>query len=159
MIGQIRTLLRVKELKEEQSFRAVQKKRAEVREAEAAVVEAERMVRESAATLPAREAAAYTPVLGKVVDQGALEDVRGDVINIQKAHQALIDIVDSRKAAVRRLYEELAAAMAQYRERQKQRDKYVILTDTLGQEFVAAAGQREEAEIEDLFGTRRKKIA
>lgn len=159
MMGQLKTLLRVKELKEDQAFRAVQKKRAELREAQSAVIDAENNVKQSAATLPEREAAIYAPVLGKVVDQGALEEARGDVINLQKAHQALVDIVDSRKAAVRRIEEELAVATAQYRERQKQRDKYVILTDTLGEELTNVANAKEETEIEDLFGTGRKKIA
>jgi hypothetical protein len=159
MIGQMRTLLRVKELKEEQAFRAVQRKRAELREAEAAVVTAQADVQASAATLPAREAQAYIAILGKVVSMSAVDDVKAEVVRLQKEHQGLIDILDSRKAVVRRVTDELAAAMAQFRERQKHRDKYVILTDTLAGELAAGVEHREETEIEDLFGTRRKKLS
>lgn len=159
MIGQMRTLLRVKELKEEQAFREVQRKRAELREAEAAVVAAQAAVEASARSLPDREAQAYLAVLGRVVTLSAVDDVKAEVVRLQKEHQLLVDQLDSRKAAVRRVTDELAAAMAQFRERQKHRDKYVILTDTLAGEVAAAVEHREEGEIEDLFGTRRKKLA
>ncbi|WP_181705358.1 type III secretion system stalk subunit SctO [Chthonobacter rhizosphaerae] len=159
MIGQIRTLLRVKTLKEEQAFRAVRRKRAELAQAEAAVAEAERRVRESAAALPARETAVYAPILGSVVPQGALQDARDAVVALRQAHLSLVDGVDASRAAARRIAEELEAARNRHREIQKQRDKYVILSDSLAGEAAATAAYGEEVEIEDLVSARRRRIA
>ena len=91
MIGQMKVLLRVKELKEQQAFRAMTAKRAQVAEAMAALEAARQHVRESAATLPAREDAIYKEIMRRVVDLDIIEETKGKVVVLEKQHAKLVD--------------------------------------------------------------------
>jgi hypothetical protein len=91
MIGQMKVLLRIKELKEEQAFRAMTAKRAQVAEAMAALEVARQCVRESAATLPAREDAIYKEIMRRVVDLDIIEETKGKVVVLEKQHAKLVD--------------------------------------------------------------------
>ena len=68
MIKQMKVLLRVKELKQDQAFRAMQAKRVQVAQAKAATERARAAVEESRRTYAAREDAIYAEILGTVVD-------------------------------------------------------------------------------------------
>jgi len=159
MIGQLSVLLRVKQLKEEQAFRAMNAKRQQVAEALAAVEAARSRMQESAATLPAREDAIYDEILQRVVGLTAIDEVKARVVALEKEHTKLVDAYERAAHIHAKLAEELQAAVQAYRKTVKDRDKYVILTDQLRAEHEAQLAQREETEIEDIFSTRRRRAA
>jgi hypothetical protein len=159
MIRQLRVLLRVKELKEEQAFRAVHVKRREVTDAASAIEIAREKVRENAATLPAREDAIYRGIIGRVVDYDEIEDAKNEMVEIEREHARLVDTVERATHVHARLERELASAVEAHRKATKERDKYDVLTEEVSSEFRAQAAHREEIEIEDIFSTRRRKSA
>jgi phage I-like protein len=159
MIGQISVLLRVKQLKEEQAFRAMNTKRQQVAEAAAAVEAARIRKDDSAATLPAREDAIYEEILQRVVGLTAIEEAKARVVVLEKEHAKLVDAYERAVHVHAKLAEELQVAVQAYRKTVKDRDKYVILTDELRAEHDAQLAQREEVEIEDIFSTRRRRAA
>jgi hypothetical protein len=157
MIGQIKVLLRIKQLREEQAFRALQAKRGQVAEAQQRLVRAREAVAESAASLPAREDAIYAELLGKVVEPDAFDETRAKVVELEKAHARLKDEVERAAHVLSRLEEELQAAIRAHNLALKARDKYGIITDELVREALAIVDAKEEVEIEDLF-SRGKKV-
>jgi hypothetical protein len=159
MIAQMKVLLRIKELKEEQAFRTMTAKRTQVAEALAKLEAAREQVRESAATLPAREDAIYREILRRVVDLDAIEDTKGKVVALEKEHAKLVDAQERAHHIHVGLEKELQDAIQAWRNTVKGRDKYVILTDGLSAELRAQLEHREEAEVEDIFTTRRRRAA
>src|SRR6478752_2073654 len=91
MIAQMRTLLRVKDLKLEQAERAMQTKRAQRDAARREREEAARIVEESARTYAAREDAIYDEIMGREIGQDVVDETRGRVVQLEKAHAALND--------------------------------------------------------------------
>lgn len=159
MIGQMKTLLRVKDLKQEQAFRELQKKRAQVAAAEAARAEAEAEVAESARTFASREDAIFGTILGKVVDLGAIDETHGRVGELRSGHTRLEDGRERALHVEARVRSEMEAAGATYRAAVKVRDKYTVITDDLVSAHTAAVDYREEVEIEDMFSRPRRRIA
>ena len=159
MIGQMKVLLRVKELKEQQAFRAMTAKRAQVAEAMAALEAARQHVRESAATLPAREDAIYKEIMRRVVDLDIIEETKGKVVVLEKQHAKLVDAQERAHHIHDRLDMELQVTIQTWRNTVKGRDKYMILTDGLRAELRAQVEAREEVEVEDIFSTRRRRAA
>ena len=159
MIGPMKVLLRIKELKEEQAFRAMTAKRAQVAEAMAALEAARLCVRESAATLPAREDAIYKEIMRRVVDLDIIEETKGKVVVLEKQHAKLVDAQERAHHIHDRLDKELQETIQTWRNTVKGRDKYMILTDELGAAFRAQVEAREEVEVEDIFSTRRRRAA
>src|SRR5262249_10194286 len=151
MIGQMLVLLRIKELKQDNAFRAMRAKRTQVDEAKVATERARDVVEESKATLPSREDAIYADVMGKVVDLDAIDDTPGKVVQIEKEHAKLTDALDRAAHVQDRLENELVTATQVYNQATQQRDKYNIITDELKLEANAVAEQREEVEVEDMF--------
>lgn len=159
MIGQMKTLLRVKELKEEQALRAMQVKRQEVDVAQRQRVSAEAEVAESAATLPARETAIYAEILGAIVDQDEIDRIKGRVVQLDKAHTILKDAAERCRHVEHRLEGELETRTLAYRHAQKTRDKFQIVTDDLVLAAAVEAEHKEEIEVEDLFSRPRARTA
>lgn len=156
MIGQIKVLLRVKQLREEQAFRTLQLKRGQMADAEARVARAHAAVVESARTLPAREDAIYAELIGKVVEPDAFDEARAKVAELEKAHARLKDEEERARHILARAQEELDAAVRAHNAALKARDKYNIITDELVREALAIVDAKEEVEIEDLFSRARK---
>lgn len=159
MIRQMRTLLRVKELKHDQALRAMQVKRQQVEAARAATARASAAVDESAATYAAREDAIYADILGQIIDQGDVDETHGRVVQLEKDHAALVDALERAKHVEARLQGELDAATAAYFQALKIRDKFSLITDDMQQTADAEAEQKEEVEIEDLFSVPRGRAA
>ena len=159
MIRQLKVLLRIKELKEEQAFRAVHVKRREVANAAAAIEMAREKVRDNAATLPAREDAIYRGIIGRVVNYDAIEDAKNEMVEIEREHAKLVDTVERATHVHARIEKELAGVVEAHRKATRERDKYDVLTEEVGSEFRAQAALREESEIEDIFSTRRRRSA
>jgi hypothetical protein len=159
MIGQMKVLLRVKELKQDQAFRAMQKKRNEVIEAERLLELARQTVAESARTLGSREDAIYSDVIGQIVDLDALDHTRGRVVQLEKDHTRLKDEADRTAHVQNRLEGELEVASQHYKGAVRVRDKYVLITDEMKREADEIVVYKEEAEIEDLFSRPMKKPA
>lgn len=157
MISQMKMLLRVKELKQDQAFRAMRIKRAQVEEAKTETEKALQVVEESAATMPAREDAIYADVFGKIIDLGEIDEMHGKVVQLEKDHARLKDTWERARHVEARLEKELETATDHYQMATKVRDKYTILTDTLKLEAEEAANQREEAEVEELFTRPRQR--
>lgn len=151
MIGQMIVLLRVKELRQEQAFRALRAKRAEVEQAIRETQEALQIVQDSAATLPVREDAIYAEVIGRVIDPGEVDDTRGKVVQLEKDHAVLKDAWERAAHVQARLESELEVVVERYKQSTKARDKYVIITDDMKKEIDDTANYREESEIEDIF--------
>jgi hypothetical protein len=154
VIGQLKILLRVKELKEEKAFRAVNVKRREVAEALSTIEAARDKVREDAATLPAREDAIYQGIIGRVVDFDKIDEAKNRMQQLEKDHAKLVDSVERAVHVHARLEKELAATVASHRKTVKDRDKYMVLTDEVSSELRAQISHREEVEIEDTFSAR-----
>lgn len=159
MIGQMRVLLRVKDLKLDQALRAMQAKRAEREAARRERVAAENAVAESEATYAAREDAIYAAIIGQVIGQDGIDETHGRVAQLQKSHAALKDELERARHVEARLEEELQAATAAYFAAQRMRDKFSMITDNLQQEADALIEGREEVEVEDLFARPRRKVA
>lgn len=159
MSAHFKVLLRVKQLREEQAFRALQLKRTQVSEGERRLARANAAVLESARTLPAREDAIYAELIGKVVEPDAFDEARAKVVELEKAHARLKEEEERARHVLARLQEELEAALAAHRAAIKARDKYTIITDELLREALVIVDAKEEVEIEDLFARGRKVLA
>lgn len=159
MSAHIKVLLRIKQLREEQAFRALQLKRSQVTEGEGRVARAQKEVLESKRTLPAREDAIYVELIGHIVEPDAFDEARAKVVDLEKAHARLEDELERARHVLARLQEELEAALAAHRAALKARDKYDIIIDELQREALALVDAKEEVEIEDLFSRGRKVLA
>lgn len=159
MIEKFKTLLRVKTLREERLFSELQVKRQQVADANEALARAEEVVRESERTLPEREEAIYREVYGKVIDLLEVDDVKGQVVDLEKAHERLKDKRERALHVRDRLVDELQAIKDDYQKAIRERDKYTIITDGLIQEAIVLAEHQEEMEIEDLFAKGKPKPA
>lgn len=151
MIGQMKTLLRVKDLKQDQAFRELQRARGQVAEAERARAEAQETVDVSASTLLSREDAVFATVIGRVVDLGEIDMVHGDVARIQKGHRELEDDRDRALHVEARLRTQMEACGQIYQAAVKVRDKYGMITQELVSVRLAEMEAREEIEVEDMF--------
>ena len=159
MMTKIKMLLRVKQLKEEQAFRALNLKRQQVAQGRADVERTQAAIRDSAASLPAREAAIWAEVMGRVIALTRIDDVKARVKRLEDEHQRLVDAGERARHVLARLEKELAAAAAVHREAVKTRDKYVVLRDEVVAEWRALQDFKEEAEVEDLFSSPRRRLA
>lgn len=159
MIIQLRILLRVKQLKESQALRAMQKKRQDVIDATRVVEEKQAIVDQSARTLEARQDAVYQEILGRIIDIGDIDEAKGKVLRLEADHQVLIDDAERARHVKARLERELEEATIAYRKAVKDREKYDILAESVTAEIAAEQGLAEENEIEDLFSRKRKAVA
>lgn len=159
MIEQMKTLLRVKKLKEEQALRTMQAKRQQLDQAQRQRISAEADVAESAATLPGRENAIYAEILGEVIDQNEIDRIKGRIVQLDKEHNTFKDIAERFRHVERRLVDELETMTQAYRHAQKKRDKFQIVTDDLVLAAIVAAEHKEEIEVEDLFSRPRVRTA
>jgi len=159
MIEALKVLLRVKELKERQVFRALAAKRSQVGQAKAAIEIAREHMRTSSETLPEREDTIYRMIMSRIVDLDEVDETKGKVQHLEAEHRKLVDAVERAIHVHARLEKELLAVAEAYRNSIKERDKYVALTEELQAEKRAEVAHRDEAEVEDLFGNRRRRMA
>lgn len=159
MIGQLKTLLKVKSLKEDQALREANAKREAVRKAAEATERARASVRESERTLRDREDAIYNRILGKVVGLDAIDETKGRVIQLEKDHGALVDVQERAIHVEARTQTELEAAKEQHRKAVRDRDKYILLTEDAAKVLAAQDLYKEESEIEELFSTGRRGLS
>jgi hypothetical protein len=158
MIAQLKTLLRVKELKQEQAFRAMQAKRSEVDEAQQQTERARFAVQESASTLGQRKDAVYADVLGAVVGMRDLDETRDKIVRLDQEHVALKDAMERAAHVQHRLEQELESAALHHRKAVKATDKYAIISEELVREADEQAILTEEMEIEELFAKPGRRI-
>lgn len=159
MIGQMRALLRVKELKQERALNAVHAKRAQVEQARLDTQRALAVAEEFRLSMPGRENRIYDAVIGQVVDMDDIDGVRARIVDLEKEYTDLKDDWDRARHLEARLEEELLRATEAYRAAVRNRDKYITLVDTMQKEAAEAAEAREEIEIEDLFARPMRMIA
>jgi hypothetical protein len=159
MIGQLKTLLRVKQLKEDQALRTMQKKRQDLRDAQIAVDERRGVMEESRRTLRAREDAIYQEIIGTRTNVDGIEETKAKVLRLEADHQILVDDVERARHVMMRIEKELQEATNIYNKCVKDRDKYQILTTEVGATIAAELGLAEENEIEDLFSRKREQPA
>lgn len=159
MIGQLKTLLRIKELREEQAFRVVNTKRREVADSLIAIEVAQKKVRDNATTLPGREDAIYSKIMGRIIDYDEIEETKSEMHVLEKEHNNLLDAVERASHVKTRLQKQLSDAIDTHRKTVKARDKYIALTDNISAELRTQATQREEIELEDIFNTRHRRFA
>lgn len=158
MIGQLKVLLRVKSVKEEQALRALQAKRRQVEDGKVAVASARKREADSKATLSRREDAIYDAILGQVVDLDALDDTRAAVVTLEKDHARLTDNVERAVHVLSRLDKELEGSITSHRFASRVKDKYTLLLDDAREKAETASSVAEENEVEELFGTRRQAL-
>ncbi|MDO1583185.1 type III secretion system stalk subunit SctO [Rhizobium oryzicola] len=159
MIGQMKILLHVKTLKQEQAFRHLQSCRRALYEAEHAHHAAVKAVEESQRTLPARENAIFETIFGRTVALGEIDEIKARVATLHAKHQILVDERERTahvEARVRRERDEAADA---FRKATKVTDKYDVITQDLVTAQAEALTAREEGETEDMFSRSRRKIA
>jgi hypothetical protein len=159
MIAQMKTLLRVKELKHDQALRAMQAKRQQRDVARDASKRAMAEVEESAATYAQREDAIYAEVIGQVIDRGEVDATHGRVVLLEKAHALLKDALERALHIEARLEAELETATARYFAALRKRDKFEFLADDMRRQADALAELHEETEVEDLFARPRGRAA
>lgn len=157
MIEQLKLLLRLKELKEDRALRAVSTKRIEVSAALAELDRAKGHVRDSERTLPEREDAIYEPIIGRVIDHDKIEETKGLLWQLENQHAKLVDASERAVHVHARLDRQLKDAVAAHRQSMKERDKYSLLTGTIGDEVRGQAAYRDEIEIEDMFSSRSRR--
>ncbi|MFC0217410.1 YscO family type III secretion system apparatus protein [Pseudochelatococcus lubricantis] len=159
MIRQMKALLRIKELKQEQALNTMHARHAQLEQAREATRRAFETAEAFRVTIPAREDAVYARVLGRVVGIGSLDDVRADIVAIEHEYTALRDDWDRARQIEARRKEELDEAIAAYRTAVKNRDKYIDITGTMQVEAEEMAALKEEIELEDLFTRPARRIA
>jgi hypothetical protein len=157
MIAQMKTLLRVKDLKLEQAERTMQAKRAQRDAAREEREEAARIVAESTRTYAAREDAIYDDIMGREIGQDVVDETRGRVVQLEKSHAALNDELERALHVEARLEQELQTATTAFFAAQRARDKFTLITDNLQQAANAVVEGREEVEVEDLFARPRRR--
>jgi hypothetical protein len=155
-LPKMKVLLRLKTLKEEQALRALQAKRREVADGEAALDRSRQAAAASAATLSSREDAIYDAILGRVLSLDDLDDTRGAVVRLEQDHARLTDAVDRSAHILARLNTELDASATAHRASLRVKDKYTTLTVSLADAVAEEAARAEENEVEELFATPRK---
>ncbi|MGQ3211783.1 MAG: type III secretion system stalk subunit SctO [Shinella sp.] len=155
----MKTLLRVKKLKEEQALSAMQAKRRQLDDARRRRIGAEADVAESAAALPSRENAIYAEILGEVVDQSEIDRIKGRIVRLERDHTVLKDIAERCRHIEHGLEGELVTLTQAYRHAQKKRDKFQIITDDLVLAAAVEVEHKEEIEVEDLFSRPRARTA
>lgn len=159
MITQMKTLLRVKKLKQEQAFRTLQLRRRALEDAEAATRAAQVAVDESLKTIPAREDAIYAEILGRAIALGDVDDAKARVLAVHAEHQILIDERERTAHVEARARRERDEAVTAYQDATKVTDKYGVITDDLVTAHVAAVTAQEDSEVEEMFARPRRKIA
>lgn len=159
MIGQMKALLRLKELKQERALNAVHAKRAQLEQARRDTVRAHEIAEAFKAEIPARENRIYDEVIGQIVDLDGLDGVREKIADLLKQYADLVDDWERARGVEKRVEQELHDATEAYRVAVRERDKYVTLLETMQKEAMEAAEAREEIEIEDLFAKPMRMIA
>ena len=157
MIAQFRMLGKVKALREDKAFRALQKARIILREAEERLAMLEAEVAESLSTLPARERALFLPVLGQTVGIPAIDEVKENVLDLHRQHQELEDRRDRARDHVKRCEQALDAARKELRLRQQETEKITTVTTEMVEALNSEQLAREEIEIEDAFSRPKPK--
>lgn len=158
MTQELKILLRVKKLKEDQAFREVQVKRQQLITAEAATEGAKEIVSQSEAALPKKEDAIYKEILGRVIKLIDLEDTKAKVVKLQKDHSRLVDDLERAKHVEHRVSGELDTARENHAFCTKVRTKYEILKEEADIIQQATDESREEAEVEDLFSRPKRRF-
>lgn len=159
MIGQVKTLLRVKQLKCDQALRDMQIKRQRLDEARDQCRQAQAKVEESLASYAQREDAIYAAILGEVVDVDDIDETHAQIVQLEKDHTRLTDALERARHVEARLQGELEAATAKYFEALRILDKFSMLAEEMQREEETLAEHREETEVEDLFARPREKAA
>ncbi|WP_294641445.1 YscO family type III secretion system apparatus protein [uncultured Aureimonas sp.] len=155
MIGQMRTLLKVKDLKQEQALRELQRRRSALAEAEARRTLAQEEEAESRRTLDAREDAIYAGIIGRVVNLDVIDDTKGSAEKLRRGHGILQDVCERAVHVEVRMRDETERQGEIYRAALRVRDKYTILTERMTAEQEAERAYAEESEIEELFARAR----
>ena len=151
MIRKIARLLKIKEMREQEALRLLQIKRRALADAETARAEAVSIRDESSRTYPDREQAVYDTVMGRVVEQDAVEDMKAALVRLAEAHQELEDEVTRMDHVVDRFRRELRAAREAHAAAVRAKEKYVFLHGHVRDIALAEAEAREEGEVEELF--------
>ncbi len=158
MIPKLRRLLKIKDMKEQEALRLLQAKRRALSAVERELEQAVADCAESARTYPEREEAVYDQIMRRVVDQGEIDDMKGDLVKLEQAHQEFVDAVTRMRHVVERTRNEVEAAKRSHATTIRVRDKYIHLVATAVAEKTAEDDAREENEIEELFAKPMKKI-
>ena len=157
MMDKLKVLLRLKGLREEQTFRRVTAKRREVLDAEAVLHAARRAMRESEATLPTREDGVFQPILRRVVGFDDVDRAKANLQALQKEHGKFVDSAERAGHVEKRLQKQLVEAIKVHQQAIRQRDKYTTLTDEAATEHRQQFDYRDEVEVENqLIGKYRK---
>ncbi|MGV6871602.1 type III secretion system stalk subunit SctO [Pseudochelatococcus sp. B33] len=159
MIGQMKALLRIKELKQERALSAMHAKRAQLEQARLETARALEIAETFKAEMPDRENRIYDEVMGRVVTIDGIDGVREKIADLLQQYTDLKDDWERARGVEARLEEELRQATQAYRAAVRDRDKYVTIVDTMQKEAIEAAEAREEIEIEDLFAKPTRKVA
>ena len=157
MTKRLRTLLKIKERKEDEALRKMQLCRRELFEAEEDLRNAIRVERESLRTYPAREDAIYGTIMGVLVKQEKIDEMKGKLTALAREHQELVDEVTRMQQVVARRKSELANAIERYNKARRVKEKYVLILDRMVAEALLAQDMREESEVEELFSKVPKK--
>lgn len=159
MMKQMRTLLRVKQMKHDEALREMQIRRKRVEEAGEVTRQAEKTLEESRRSYGAREDAIYARILGAVIDPGQVDETRARIVGLEKDHTRLVDALERARHVQARLERELEEATTKYFSALRARDKFTMINQELLREAEVAAEYREDVENEDRFCRPRERAA
>jgi mannitol-specific phosphotransferase system IIBC component len=159
MMVQIDMLLHIKEKKEEQAARRVQQQRQQLAESSKAVDEAREVLDANAQTLSSRQDAVYRRILNRRVGITDIEVANGALMEIDRGHDLLVAAVNRAVYVQERAAADLAGCLDAHRQATRTRDKYLTLADDLRTQLSEQQMQRDETEVEDMFGSRFKRLA
>ncbi|MEL6337526.1 MAG: YscO family type III secretion system apparatus protein [Pseudomonadota bacterium] len=159
MIDQLRTLRRIKKMREEKAMAAFLAARDSVRAAEALRDRAQAAVDESALTLRDREQACFTPILGKPVEQADIDEAKHNAAEVEAEHQRLIDRVARAEHVIVERKQAMEEARIAHKQAEQAVDKVDILIEEEMAEVTREAEAKEEVELEDLAGRKAPEFA
>ncbi|MEL6840634.1 MAG: YscO family type III secretion system apparatus protein [Pseudomonadota bacterium] len=156
MIAQFKILCEVKALHEQNKLKALREKRAAVEVAQAKEADQQRIVAESRAALPGKEAALYDAIMQQSVSVERIDETKEKVLKLQEDHQKEEDEAERLTQIRIRCEQERDLARKQYQIAQRNLEKFMTIKSDLAMQQVLAAEAQEDAEIEDLFSKKQK---
>ncbi|WP_341367286.1 YscO family type III secretion system apparatus protein [Yoonia sp. BS5-3] len=155
MITQFKTLCHVKGLHEQNKLKALRAKRAAVETALAQEAAQKRVVAESRAALPAKEAALYDAIMQQPVPVERIDETKQKVLDLQAEHQDHEDEAERLTQIRIRCETERDEARVQYQIAQRDLEKFTTIKSDLITQQLQAIEAQEDAEIEDLFSKKQ----
>lgn len=156
MTGILGKLLHLKEIRQAGALRALQLKRLELQQAQAALVAAEGILANAEARYGPEVDALYEPLFGQAIDLKRIEELEGQIADLDARKQELSDTVDDAADHVADLQDAEQALMEAYADKTRAFERLGALVDEFSQAAHLDAERQAELELEEGNHTRRE---